>query len=507
MRILFAIAVFLAALVSILAWKVSDDRVATGGSLAESRFAEAGSGETWWSELKQTLKILPFEERRSGGQDGDGAGRRVLAEIADLSPTRRSIAKASGGDCAPGEPASAASVVAGDKLRLRFFEQPADGAKGMDRGLDLSALVFERLDLSGTYEVDDAGEVSIPLLARVPVRGQSLACVERQVANRYREALGTPASVTAGFETRHPVLVSGAVRSPGAYATLPDMTVRHALALAGAEAAGAAASAQTLTNLAARRAELDRLVLSLELEIRRIEAVMAGKTEIGIDRERLRTMTSVLGQRRVDSELAALRAAVDARGLARANASSHLEELSSRVELLKNQQAVTEAQIKQKRRRLDELQALNAQGLAPLYRLHAEELSQMNLERAQFQVSLDLATAEDALDAARRDLPAQASADRSTLAGELRDRVTELNAIEGQLSAVAMQIDALTKRPTADAEVPLELVVVRKSAEGLIDIDASLDTTLLPGDILEVGARARTRDQLADASIDSRGGR
>lgn len=420
----------------------------------------------------------------------------VVSEADRSNPSERP------GACEQAEPVAPSRVVVGDTLRLRFFEEPAAARRESAAGdLDLTALVFERLDLSGSYVVDDRGELSIPLLERMGVIGQPLACVERLLADRYYEAFATIASVNASFEKRDPILVSGAVRSPGAYTAMSEMTVRHALALAGAGIGSV--SNETFTTLSARRSELDRLSMSIDLEIRRIQAALELTTTVTIEPDVLAELKSMLGERRVASELAALSESVRLQQLKQQNGQSRLQELEVRKDLLRKQQAVIREQVDRKRKHLEQLQALNGKGVAPLYLIHTEELRQIDLERSQFAVDLDLVAAHDAYETARRDLQMDAAAFRDSLTNELRQHIDELNGIEAQRAAVDIQMAGHAQANNEALGSAMGLVVVRRSADRLVKIDADLDTPLVPGDLLEVEVSVRDKsDRIARTSAD-----
>ena len=464
------------------------------------------------SALWQKATLILHDAGLFPGLDGESAQaqapavivERVLEGLVDgvaaSESARQTIAAV---DCTQVRQLTPSAAVFGDTLRIRVFEEPPVAeSERADRGLDMSALAFERLDLSGSYAVDERGELSIPLLGRIDAVGHSLACIEQLVANRYLKAFSNTASVSASFDTRRPVIVSGAVRSPGSYMLTPGMTVRHVLALAGTNAGGVGASSQTVASLTARRLELDHLRVGLNLEISRLQAAMELRTAMDIDPEHRKELDSVLGERRVASELAALESTVSSYQLERERAQVHVDELAERIKLLREQQSVAHAQVDNKRSYLERLKPLNKKGLTPLIQMQSEEQRVMDLDRLGLSISLDLAAAEDAYNVARRELEQSAPAFQRQLNNELRDRLKEIDAIEAQIASVDMQLGNLGQDEDERSRSSLSLLVSRQWGNESIRNTANEDTELFPGDFLEVGVESVPFDKLASAAID-----
>lgn len=468
---------------------------------------------SWISDPRETAdESGPHTRPLFGIGEAASAGAEALAAISErvreklvdgVDSTASAGATTAAFDCAQARQLTPSAAVVGDTLRIRIFDKPrvAESEPG-DRSLDLSALVFERLDLSGSYAVDERGELSIPLLGRVDAVGHSLACIEQLVADRYREAFANSASVSASFDTRPPVIVSGAVRSPGSYTLKPGMTVRHILAVAGTNIAGGVGASQTISNLTARRLELDHLRVGLNLEISRIQAAMELRTTIDIDPEQREELDSVLGERRVASELAALASTVGSYQIEREGAQSHVDELALRVKLLKEQQSLAEAQIDNKRSHLKRLQPLREKGLTALTQMQSEEQSKMDLERLGLRISLDLAAAQDAYNVARRELEQSAPTFQRQLSNELRDRLKELNSIEAQIASVNMQLGTSAQGVDERSGSSPSLLVIRQSGNEAIRITANEDTELFPGDMLAVGTESVQIEKFARAASD-----
>lgn len=95
--------------------------------------------------------------------------------------------------------------------------------------------VFGVKDLSGRYEVDDAGRVDLPLLGFTDVRGLSageLAThLEQEYGAKYLQNPQITATVISTQITQ--ITIEGSVQKPGLYPVEGRMTLLQAVALAG----------------------------------------------------------------------------------------------------------------------------------------------------------------------------------------------------------------------------------------------------------------------------------
>jgi polysaccharide export outer membrane protein len=98
----------------------------------------------------------------------------------------------------------------------------------------LRVTVFDDPRLSGTFRVSDLGEVSIPLVGRVPARGLTPQELEASLVREFRrrDLITTPA-VAVEVQTYRPIFVLGMVERSGQFPFQPGMTVQSAVALAG----------------------------------------------------------------------------------------------------------------------------------------------------------------------------------------------------------------------------------------------------------------------------------
>lgn len=98
--------------------------------------------------------------------------------------------------------------------------------------------VFKMPDLSGDYEVDLTGQVSMPLIGNVPAAELTTTQLDQRVTERLGEKYLENPDVSVGVKasTRRSVTVDGAVKDAGSYPITGAMTLMQAVAVAGGTA-------------------------------------------------------------------------------------------------------------------------------------------------------------------------------------------------------------------------------------------------------------------------------
>lgn len=98
----------------------------------------------------------------------------------------------------------------------------------------LAITVFQVQDLNREVRVNNAGQVSLPLIGGVEVAGRTVGDAEHEIAARYQDRyLQSPqVSVFVKEFSSQRVTVSGAVKKPGIYPMNSRLTLLQSLALA-----------------------------------------------------------------------------------------------------------------------------------------------------------------------------------------------------------------------------------------------------------------------------------
>jgi polysaccharide export outer membrane protein len=100
---------------------------------------------------------------------------------------------------------------AGDKIRVSVFGEP---------------------NLTGEYEVDGGGTVTLPLIGRVKAAGLTSDELKKSLERNYREYLKAP-DVSVAILNYRPFYIVGEVNKPGNYPYVSGITVINAVAIAG----------------------------------------------------------------------------------------------------------------------------------------------------------------------------------------------------------------------------------------------------------------------------------
>lgn len=103
----------------------------------------------------------------------------------------------------------------------------------LDSGDRLRIIVFGQDDLTNTYTVDQAGNVSMPLIGAITARGKSTPEIEAEVSARLLAGYLRNPDVSVEVDRYRPFFAMGQVNAGGQYAFVPGMTVQQAVAVAG----------------------------------------------------------------------------------------------------------------------------------------------------------------------------------------------------------------------------------------------------------------------------------
>ncbi len=101
-------------------------------------------------------------------------------------------------------------------------------------GDSVRLITFGDTTLTGTFGVDESGNIYVPLLGPVKAAGLSTDALQAVVMGdlQTRKLFKSP-SVVIEVATRRPVFVLGEVQRPGRFAYEPGMTVQSVVAIAG----------------------------------------------------------------------------------------------------------------------------------------------------------------------------------------------------------------------------------------------------------------------------------
>lgn len=103
----------------------------------------------------------------------------------------------------------------------------------LDSGDKVKVVVYGEEDLSGEFQVDGGGNLTLPLIGEVRAAGLTTAELERAVEDNLAHGYLVSPRVSAEVTNYRPFTILGEVNKPGEYPYENGMTVLNAVALAG----------------------------------------------------------------------------------------------------------------------------------------------------------------------------------------------------------------------------------------------------------------------------------
>jgi polysaccharide export outer membrane protein len=115
----------------------------------------------------------------------------------------------------------------------QVMQQQAVGAYTLGNGDQLRITVFGQPDLSGQFEVDGTGSISMPLIGQVEALGLTTPELESRIVEMLEGDYVLNPRVSAEVINYRPYYILGEVNRPGEYPYNSGLTVVNAVAAAG----------------------------------------------------------------------------------------------------------------------------------------------------------------------------------------------------------------------------------------------------------------------------------
>lgn len=342
--------------------------------------------------------------------------------------------------------------------------------------------------VSGEYRVGPDGTFSLPFAGRIPSQGHTTNEIAAAIVEALRErlALTAPPDVTVNLAAQRPVIVTGDVRTPGAYDFVPGMLAIEAVGLAGGTGGilpDEDGFLRELVNLRTSLAVLRGQELRYQARQARLEAELEGQDEIVPE-----------GGTPTDPEWATVVALE--KSLMQVRADGLARELAA----LDDQSELLAAEINALDQRTESLNRQRA--LADEAAANADDLVERGLvlggrvietQNALASIDTQLLETSTAILRARQNL-AQAERERIGLQDLRRAEILEgLQVVDGQLQETRQQIEGQREAIRAvQAGQPLEvkadprISILRRGSDGVTEIEEADLQPLRPGDLVEV---------------------
>ena len=118
---------------------------------------------------------------------------------------------------------------------MAFSPVAESGPPRLGAGDKIKLTVFGEDKLSGDYQIDPGGYVSLPLAGTVKAAGLTKPEFEKLLTENFRSKYLRSPKVTVDIASYHPFYVLGEVQKPGEYPFRSGLNVMSAIAIAGGQ--------------------------------------------------------------------------------------------------------------------------------------------------------------------------------------------------------------------------------------------------------------------------------
>lgn len=132
------------------------------------------------------------------------------------------------------------------EARAQAEDQPTPAASALRTGDRLRVTVYGEDRLSGEYEIDDGGFVSLPLTGPAKAAGLSPGEFQASLTDKLKSAYLKDPRVTIDTLAVRPFYILGEVEKPGAYPYRSGLDIWRAMAVAGGQTYRASTSTITI---------------------------------------------------------------------------------------------------------------------------------------------------------------------------------------------------------------------------------------------------------------------
>ena len=360
----------------------------------------------------------------------------------------------------------------------------------------VAIVVYDQPQLSGQFIVDGGGGILLPLAGGVSLSGLTLAEAQQLIQERFADGILVQPAVSVRITDYRPIFVTGSVRKPGSYRFMIGQSVKAAIAAAGGEGEpleqnfNGAVSDYITAEQRVRQLEADHSILIMRKA--RLEAQRDGNQNF------VMPMLVGLSPRNMDFELAYS---------AESDTFSRFAEMyRSQVQALQSQRPRIEAEIdavtdqfaKQKEHlaivnsHIADLELLFGKGLLRKDVLLNEQIQRTLVEGQMSNLQAQVARLRQNMG----DLDVRLG---DVKANYVRQTLTELQETSQRLREVEMSIGPArrllqVKAQGAGGDVDQAEYSIRISRfrdGGMTTVDATDETMLSPGDVVEVKLKRR----------------
>jgi len=342
--------------------------------------------------------------------------------------------------------------------------------------------------------VNADGQVAMPHVGYVALAGLSLSAAQSRLQDAYRDKrVLLDADILLDIAEYRPFYITGDVARPGAYAFQPNITVRHAVALAGGvDMVRFHFGENPFIRGTDLRNEYEGAAIEnfrIQLRRRRLEAEMNSKVDadfgdapslmvspatldeaVTLEKQQLKEHTALF-----QKEVSSLKTAID-------DAQHDLSTLADGIK-------VDGESAKQEEVLLATMRSNFERGIIPANRL-SDQQRMVSFAKSQYLARQSQSWgARKSLGDLQIQLDRTIQARQGSLLAELEDNNLALEKNKSQLKAIAEKFAIVGGARSAlymHPESALAVEIHRKSDDATNSIQATVDTPVVPGDVIEV---------------------
>jgi protein involved in polysaccharide export with SLBB domain len=115
----------------------------------------------------------------------------------------------------------------------KALDAAAAGPPKLEAGEKIHIIVYGETSLSGDYEIDPGGFISLPLAGTLKAADLTPQQLEQELTKKFSSQYLKDPKITVGIAEFRPFYIVGEVSKPGAYPYTGGLTVLSAIAIAG----------------------------------------------------------------------------------------------------------------------------------------------------------------------------------------------------------------------------------------------------------------------------------
>ncbi len=370
----------------------------------------------------------------------------------------------------------------------------ASGSYPLATGDSLAITVFGEPDLSGDFEVDSLGLLSLPLIGRVQATGLDAGELEAAIVEKLKDGYLKNPRVIVEVRAYRPFYILGGVKSPGRYPYVIGMTVLNAIALLGGYYATEEDDLRSRLAVTRGRESLNLLRGDYRVAIIREARLIAerdGLEEIAFPQEVLQNQNDPKVAEQIEGETRIFTTRREnltgAVAILKINISNFHEEISA----LKAEMKSAARQIKLLNMEIEGLESLLAKGYTRRPRLLALKRTLAGLEANRRGKQAFIARARQNIGGAELEIIKLRQDRHSGVVAQLQGVQNEISKLEKRLAAATDVLRANLAAATRTGTRLLDqtrgrIIITRNTADGPRDLEAAEHTPVFPGDIIRI---------------------